>query len=163
MLRLASPDARLGALGLGAGEFLYGAISLRYARDALLLRDVHERNRAYVLAVGLGDDEQVIGCRPGADSPITSLDIDLYDAITAQGHDPRAFPGLSPYYARIRYQAAEGSWSIRLEERAHVPLFVNHERAGSRGWLRLTAGDVLSFGPSVTHYYARLVVEVTKG
>jgi hypothetical protein len=163
IMRLVSPEARLGTLGLGADEFLYAAFSLRYAHNALLLRDVHDRDQVYVLAAGLGDDEKVIGCRPQADAQINGLDVDLYETITAQGHDPRPFPGMSPYYARITYAAGEGSWAIRLEERAHVPLFVNHLRAGSRSPIPLTSGDVLSFGPSVEHYYARLVAELAKG
>ena len=101
--------------------------------------------------------------KSSADAQINGLDVDLYETITAQGHDPRPFPGMSPYYARITYQAGEGNWAIRLEERAHVPLFVNHLRVGSRTAMPLTSGDVLSFGPSVEHYYARLVVELTKG
>ena len=160
VMRLASPEARLQTLGLGADEFLYAAFSLRYAHNALLLRDVYDRNQVYILAAGAGDEEKVIGCRPQADAQINGLDVDLYETITGQGGDPRPFPGMSPYYARILYHAADESWSIRLEERAHVPLFVNHLRAGSRAPIPLTSGDVLSFGPSVEHVYARLAVEI---
>lgn len=160
VMRLASPDARLQTLGLRADEFLYAGFGLRYARNALLLRNVYNRDQVYVLAAGAGDEEKVIGCRPQADAQINGLDVDLFETITGQGGDPRPFPGMSPYYARILYRAADQSWSIRLEERAHVPLFVNHVRAGSRAPIPLTSGDVLSFGPSVEHVYARLAVEV---
>jgi len=162
VMRLASPEARLGTLGLGTGEFLYAAFSLRYARNALLLRDVVDRNRVYILVAGQGDGEYLIGCRASAEAHHPDLDVDLYESITAQGGDPRPFPGLSPYFARIHYRVGEETWAIRLEERAHVPLFVNHQRVGSRAAIPLTAGDVLSFGPSVEHWYARLVVEITR-
>jgi len=79
----------------------------------------------------------------------------------AQGHDPRLFNTLSPYYGRILYNAADESWRIRLEERAHVPLFINNARVTSSAPVQLTSGDVLSFGPSITSYYARLEVELT--
>ncbi|MBZ0286190.1 MAG: hypothetical protein K8I30_01145, partial [Anaerolineae bacterium] len=160
VMRLASPEARLQMLGLNADEFLYAGFSLRYARNALLLRDVYNPNQVYVLAAGAGDDEKIIGCRPQADAQINGLDVDLYETITGQGGDPRPFPGLSPYYARVTYKAVDQSWAIRLEERAHVPLFVNHLRAGSRAPIPLTSGDVLSFGPSVEQVYARLAVEI---
>jgi hypothetical protein len=162
LMRLASPDARLQDLNLVADEFLYAAFSLRYARNALLLRDVQNANQVYILTAGQGDDEKVIGCRPQPDAQNIGLDVDLFDTITAGGHDPRPFPGISPYYARILYQSADSSWWVRLEERAHVPLFVNNLRAGSRSPIQLTSGDVLSFGPSVEQYYARLAVEITK-
>jgi hypothetical protein len=162
VMRLASPETRIGTLNMSEGEFLYAAFSLRYARNALLLREVVDRNRAYILTAGQGDGEHLIGCRTGAEGQTGDLDVDLYESIVAQGGDPRPFPGLSPYFARIDYHAGEGSWAIRLEERAHVPLFVNHQRAGSRAAIPLTSGDVLSFGPSVEHWYARLVVEITR-
>lgn len=133
-------------------------MNLRQAQNILALRDVSQRERVYVLAAGYGETEHFIGCRAEADTPSPDLSVDLYESITAQGNDPRPFQGISPYFARISYKAQ--NWWLRLDERAHLPVFVNNTRAHSATPIQLTSGDVLSVGPSVTHFYARLEVEV---
>jgi hypothetical protein len=40
-------------------------------------------------------------------------------------------------------------------------VFVNNTRTSAIAPVQLTSGDVLSFGPSLDTYYARLEVEIT--
>lgn len=161
VMRLVPPQLRLDMLARGEETFLYTALNVRYARNLLRLRDVHNRAQVYVLSGSREDGEKLIGCRPDSGANGVGLDVDLYDSIVAQGHDPRLFNTLSPYYARILYNAADESWRIRLEERAHVPLFINNARVTSSAPVQLTSGDVISFGPNITSYYARLEVELS--
>jgi hypothetical protein len=154
--RLISPQTPLDSLRLGQGSVLYAALKLRYAQSLLVLRDVHRPEQTYTILAG--QDEHLIGCRSQAETPQPDLDIDLYDSIMAQGYDPRPFQGMSPYYARILYRADDQSWWIQLDERSHVPLFVNNTRATRSTALPLMSGDVVSIGPSLSHYYARLEV-----
>jgi hypothetical protein len=155
--RLVSPQTPLNMLPLGEGVTLYAALKLRHAGRMLLLRDIQQRERAYTLIAGQG--EQLIGCRVQAETPQPDLDVDLFEAITDQGYDPRPFQGMSPYYARITYRADDQSWWIWLDERSQVPLFVNQARASQSAALPLANGDVVSVGPSLSHPYARLEVE----
>lgn len=157
--RLAAPNRTVGEMRLGQGEFLYTALNLRYARNVLLLRDVHQPDQVYIVVAGREDEEKFVGCRAQRDSQNPSLDVDLYESLMTQ--DMRLFQEASPYLGRILYRAAEQTWWIRPEERAPLPLFVNNSRMVSGAAVQLTAGDVLSFGTSVTHYYARLAVEVS--
>jgi hypothetical protein len=161
VMRLVPPQLKLESLARGEEALLYTSLNLRYARNLLLLHDIHNHAQVYVLSASREDDEKLIGCRPDNNAHNVGLDVDLYDSIVAQGHDPHLFNTLSPYYGRILYNAADESWRIRLEERAHVPLFINNARVTSSAPVQLTSGDVLSFGPSITSYYARLEVELT--
>ncbi len=161
VMRLVPPQLRLETLARGEETFLYTALNVRYARNLLRLRDIHNRSQVYVLSASREDGEKLIGCRPDSSANGVGLDVDLYDSIVGQGHDPRLFNTLSPYYGRILYNAADESWRIRLEERAHVPLFINNARVTSSAPVQLTSGDVISFGPNITSYYARLEVELS--
>jgi len=156
--RLIPPQTTLDSLRLGDGGLLYAALKLRHAQTILLLRDTQQPDRVYTLLAGQG--EQVIGCRAQAETAQPDLDADLYDAIIAQGSDPRPFQGMSPYYARISYRLDDQSWWVWSDERSQVPLFVNNARASRSDALPLTSGDVLSIGPSLNHAYARLEIEV---
>jgi len=156
--RLVTPQTPIGSLNLGDDSFLYAPLNLRQARNILALRDVNQRERVHVLAAGREEVEYFVGCRAQAEMPAPDLSVDLYESITAQGDDPRPFQGISPYLARINYRGQ--SWWLRQDERAHLPVFVNNVRAHSTALIQLTSGDVVSFGPSVTHFYARLEVEV---
>jgi hypothetical protein len=156
--RLVPPGQPVSTLNLRGGEFLYGALNLRYAQDALLLHDTHDRSRVYALSADGAEDGLRIGCRAQADQANLWLDVDLYDSLVAEGSDPRPTTTLSPYYARAIYRPAEGTWWISAEPGAHVPVFVNTTRVTSPA--PLATGDVLSFGPSLSHYYARLEVEI---
>ncbi len=156
--RLVPPQTALDMLRLGEGGLLYAALKLRHAQTILLLRDAQQRDRVYTLLAGQG--EQLIGCRSQSETLQPDLDADLYEAITAQGSDPRPFQGMSPYYARISYRLDDQSWWVWSDERSQVPLFVNNARASRSAALPLTSGDVLSIGPSLSHAYARLEVEV---
>ncbi len=152
--RLVAPQTPLDGLRIGEGDWLYAAIKGQHAPLVLTLRDVHQHDRVFPLMAT--PEERVIGCRAEANRLQPDLDIDLYEAITGQGIDPRPFQGMSPYYARVSYQADTQSWWIRPDERSQVPLFVNNARAGRSAALPLTGGDVISIGPSLSHYYARL-------
>jgi hypothetical protein len=156
--RLVAPQTPIGTLNVGEDSFLYAPLNLRQAHNILALRDSSQRERVHVLAGGYTETEYFIGCRAQAEVQSPDLSVDLYDSITAQGNDPRPFQGISPYFARISYRGQ--GWWIRLDERAHLPVFVNSLRVSSAAPIQLTSGDVLSFGPSVTHFYARLEVEV---
>jgi hypothetical protein len=155
--RLISPQTTLDALRLGEGSVLYAALKLRHAQNILTLRDAHQRERVYTLLAG--QEDRLVGCRMEAGTPQPDLEIDLYDSITGQGQDPRPFQGMSPYFASISYQIEDQNWWIRQDERSHVPLFVNNTRVSRSPAQPLLGGDVISIGPSLRHYYARLEVE----
>lgn len=155
--RLISPQTTLDSLRVGEGGMLYAALKMRHAQNVLTLRDVHQHERVYTLLAG--QEERLVGCRTVAEISQPDLEIDLYDSMTAQGYDPRPFQGMSPYYACITYHAADQNWWIRQDERSQVPLFINNTRASRSAALPLLNGDVVSIGPSLNHYYARLEVE----
>lgn len=155
--RLLAPQTRVEALPPDDDGFLYTALNLRLARAVMLLRDMHDSQRVYALPGQQEGDEIRLGCRTRREVPDADLDIDLYEAVVREAGDPRPFQGMSPYFARIVYQ--EGNWWVRLDERSQVPLFVNQDRARAGGLLPLQVGNVLTFGPALDRYYARLVVE----
>ena len=161
LARLLPPDSSVADLSLGKDEFLYTALNPSYARNAVTLRDIHEPARAFVLSAGVEDEEKLIGCRMQEEVPDPSLAVDLYEAVTAKGYDPGLFNAISRYQARLLYRSAEKTWWIGLTERSRVPLFINNTRVTGDALVQLTSGDVLSFGPSVEHYYIRLDAEIT--
>ncbi len=161
LARLLPPDAKIQTLKLGKDEFLYTALNPRYARNLLLLRDIHDHSRVYTLPAGMENAEKFIGCRAHSDATGLSPDVDLYGAIVGQGHDPSLFSAVSRYQGRILYRAAENTWWLGLAEQARMPIFVNNTRVTGSALIMLTSGDVLSFGPSVNDYYVRLEVEIT--
>jgi hypothetical protein len=159
-LRLVAPDVRIQHLHLSQDEFLYTALNMHYARNVLLIRDIHNRERTFTLSAGREDVTKVIGCRRHTDVNDLSIDVDLHDALTGHGYEPQLFNGVTPYLGRISYKAAENTWWIWLEDRASVPLFVNNQRVTSSAAIPLIGGDVLSFGPNVSQYYLRFEVEI---
>ncbi|MFN8377616.1 MAG: hypothetical protein U0452_02995 [Anaerolineae bacterium] len=161
LLRLIPPATSLGSLKLGQDEFLYAARTQTFALNTLILRDIHQRDRAYTLAAGPEDDVKLVGRRPEAGIEDPELDVDLFEAVIPRGDNPNAFKSLSRRQLRLFYKAAENSWWAQLEERASVPVFVNNTRTSAIAPVQLTSGDVLSFGPTLETYYARLEVEIT--
>lgn len=159
LLRLLPPDQPLETMIIPPEGFLYAARSLRYAQTQLLLRDAHG-GRIFALHAGAEDDARLIGCREEARIVDTALDVDLFEALApAWRYDRRAMT-LLRHAARLVFKADEDAWYIRLDEDARLPLFVNNDRASSATLKRLLTGDVLSFGPSPSEYYARLEVEI---
>jgi hypothetical protein len=161
LLRLIPPATPLNALGFGQDDMLYASRSQSFALNALVLRDIHQREREYALAAGPEDDIKLIGRRPEANIEDPELDVDLYEAVIPRENNPNAFKSLSRRQLKVFYKAAENSWWVQLEERASVPVFVNNTRTSAIAPVQLTSGDVLSFGPSLDTYYARLEVEIT--
>ena len=161
LLRLVPPATPLGSITLGQDEFLYVSRAQTFALNALVLRDIHQRERMFTLAAGPEDDIKMVGRRPEANIEDPELDVDLYEAVIPRGDNPNAFKSLSRRQLRLFYKAAENSWWAQLEERASVPVFVNNTRTSAIAPVQLTSGDVLSFGPSLETYYARLEVEIT--
>lgn len=159
LMRLVAPHMPVDRLSLGRGGFLYAARQFRYAQNVLILRDVHDASRQFELAAGLEDEERRIGRRTQPDQPDPELDVDLYEALISRGGDPEAYRSISRRQARVFYQ--DNNWLIRLEEGARAPVFVNNQRLIGSAPVQLTSGDVLSFGPSVDQYLARLAVEIT--
>lgn len=158
--RLLPPDTRLARLDLGEDALLYAAADMRFGRNFLRLVDVHQRERVYALTAG-GADERRVGVRARKDVTDATLDVDLHDALIIHGHDPRTFQNIPRYLARIAYRPSENTWWIRAEERSRTPLHVNNARLSSATPIQLMSGDVITLGPSVTHYYARLEVEIS--
>jgi hypothetical protein len=160
LLRLVHPDLTVQELSPGAGMFLYAARQIRYAPNLLLLRDVSQRDRVYTLAVGLEDDEKIVGCRINPAIPDPTLDVDLYESFLPYRHQLTDGVTVPHYLGRIIYRAAENSWSFRLDEEAQMPIFVNNGRGTLKSALRLGTGDVLSFS-SGGQDFVRLEVEIT--
>jgi hypothetical protein len=161
LLRLLAPEIRVGDLRLGQDEFLYTSRSQSYAHNLLILRDILDRERKFELAAGLEDDEKLIGRRSDSTAEDPELDVDLYEVLVRRNNNPDAYKSISRRQLRIIYKAGENTWWMKPEERSPVPVFINNTRASSSAASQLTSGDVLSIGPSVDNYYARLEVEIT--
>lgn len=161
LLRLIPPATPLSTLGFGQDDILYASRSQSFALNALVLRDIHQRDREYALVAGPEDDVKLIGRRPEAAIEDPELDVDLYEAVIPRDNNPNAFKSLSRRQLKVFYKAAENSWWVQLEERASVPVFVNNTRTSAIAPVQLTSGDVLSFGPTLETCYARLEVEIT--
>ena len=160
LTRLVPPSVRVQSLNLSDDEFFYTAGKLRYTQNSLLLHDIHNRDRIYVMSAGIEDDEKVIGCRSQSDIMEPTLDVDFFDALILRGHDQRSYQNIAGYLGRVYFRASENTWWIRLDEQAKVPMFINNARLNSNTLNQLMSGDVLSLGPSVAHYFARLEVEI---
>ncbi len=63
--------------------------------------------------------------------------------------------------ALLRYNADQRAWWVVPHAASGAAVFVNNTRLGSAP-IMLTSGDVLSFGMTVSHYYARFEVGVTQ-
>ncbi|HYO88022.1 MAG TPA: FHA domain-containing protein [Candidatus Limnocylindrales bacterium] len=161
LMRLIPPATPLSAISFGQDETLYATRSQSFALNTLMLRDIHQREREYSLAAGPEDDVKLIGRRPEAAIEDPELDVDLFEAVIPRDNNPNAFKSLSRRQLKVFYKAAENSWWVQLEERASVPVFVNNTRTSAIAPVQLTSGDVLSFGPTLETYYARLEVEIT--
>ncbi|MAS35145.1 MAG: hypothetical protein CL610_14130 [Anaerolineaceae bacterium] len=159
LTRLVPPQTRVDRLSLGRGGFIYAARQIRYAQNLLILRDVHDPNRQFEIAAGLEDEERRIGRRSQPDQTDPELDVDLYESLISRENDPEAYRNISRRQARLFFR--ENNWSIRMEEGARAPVFVNNLRLTGGQAVQLTSGDVLSIGPSVDQYLARLAVEIT--
>jgi hypothetical protein len=161
LLRLVPPATPVNTLEMGQDEFLYAARATSYALNALILRDIADESRAYTLVAGPEDDTKLIGRRTEPTLEDPELDVDLYEVLMAREGKPDAYKQLSRRQLKVFYRAAENSWWVQLEERASVPVFVNNTRATTTSPIQLTSGDVLSFGPNLDAYIARLAVEVS--
>lgn len=159
LTRLVAPNTRIDRLALGQGGFLYAARQFRYAQNLLILRDVHDASRQFEIAAGLDEEERRIGRRSQPDQPDAELDVDLYEALIHRDGNPEAYRNISRRQARLFFR--DNNWAVRLEEGARAPVFVNNLRLTAGVPVQLTSGDVLSFGPSVDEYFARLAVEIT--
>jgi hypothetical protein len=159
LLRLIAPETTLDMLNPGADMFLYATVGAGFTQPVLTLRSVLTPNVVFTLPAGTEDEEKIMGCRRQAFPRDARLDVDLYDVVAGQ-IAPSVLNALPYHQARLIYRAADNSWWLRAEESSDVPVFLNHTRV-SGGVLRLTAGDVLSFGPGGQETYARLEVEMT--
>lgn len=161
LLRLLPPGTAVKTLNLGQDEFLYAVRSQTFALNALILRDIGNRERAFTLVAGPEDDVKLIGRRPEASLEDPELDVDLFEAVIKRDDKPDTFKSLSRRQLKVFYKAAENAWWVQLEDRASVPVFINNTRTTNSAPIQLTSGDVLSFGPSLDNYYARLEVDIT--
>lgn len=158
--RLLAPDTRMAAIDMTAGAVLYAATELQFGHNVLRLVDVHRRERVFTLAAAAGN-EQRIGFRAQRDISDTTLAVDLRDALIIHGHDPRTFQNIPRYLARVMYRSEENSWWILAEDRLRTPLYLNNARLTTPAPAQLMHGDVLTLGPSISHYYARVEVEIS--
>ncbi len=159
-LRLLAPQMLLHLVDQPDDSFLYTAINVHQSESTLLLRDVHEAERFYAVVAGQDHDVKLIGCRARLDLPQPDLDVDLYETLSAFGHDPRTPQERIPYLAQLVYRVVDRRWWIRMDERSLVPMFINSTRADPEAAMELASGDMISFGPSISHYYARLMVSI---
>ncbi len=158
LLRLIAPETTLDMLNPGADMFLYATVGSGFTQQVLTLRSVLTPNSVFTLPTGTQDEEKIIGCRRQAFPRDALLDVDLYDVLAGQ-IAPLVLNALPYHQARLIYRAADNSWWLRAEDSSDVPLFLNHTRV-TGGVLRLTSGDVISFGPGGQETYARLEVEM---
>jgi hypothetical protein len=148
----------LSELAMTSDEFLYVARRTVFTQNVLVLRNTVDRMQTFELAGGQDQIEKLIGRRSQPDTEDPELDVDLYKAIANDGSD--RYRKISRRQARVYYRPAENTWWLRLEERTSVPVFINNMRAVAGAPIPLTSGDVLSIGPGVDDYYARLEVEI---
>jgi hypothetical protein len=158
LVRLVAPGLRIGNFNLGTGMFFYTARQLHQAQNTLILRDIHDSQRLFELPA-LDGEERVIGRRSQPGQAETELDVDLYEALINHADDPEAYRGISRRQARVFFR--NNTWLIQLMEGTPVPVFVNSVRVSSGAPTPLASGDVLSIGPTVEQYYARLTVDIT--
>lgn len=159
VMHLVSPDQSLNLLQQYPDSFLYVPMVNTYAQTILRLTDVHDSKRVFTLYVGQDDEEKSLGFHLGRSMENMSLDVDLYPIFMQQGHDPRLFDTDSPYQAQLLYRADDNQWWIHLDADACMPVFINNERLTINP-TPLNADDVISLGPSITNYYARLVATI---
>jgi hypothetical protein len=160
LIQLVSPKKTVESLRLDRDQFLYLPRRLRYAQNLLRLNDVHQR-KTFELSAGSSDDEKIIGRRPEPEQVDDKLDVDLFDVALSDENDRESFKRISRRQAYVFYKAADNTWWMRLNERTSASVFVNNTRLTGRTPVQLTTGDVLSFGPDVNRYLARLEVEIT--
>ncbi len=157
IMRLVSPDQSLDLLAQYPDSFVYAPLLDTYAPNVLRLQDVHDDSQVYTLYVGTSNEEKSLGFHLGQGN--IPLDVDLSSAFMRQGHDPRQFDTDSPYQAQLLYRADENRWWVYLDADACMPVFINNERL-TLNPSPLKPDDVISLGPSINHYYVRLVVGV---
>jgi hypothetical protein len=158
LTRLLAPSTRLSELQMSNDEFLYVARRTVFTQNVLVLRNTLDRTQAFELAGGQDQSEKLIGRRSQADAEDPELDVDLYKVIANDGTD--RYRKISRRQARVYYRPAENTWWLKLEERTSVPVFLNNTRVIAGTPISLTSGDVLSVGPGVDDFYARLEVEI---
>jgi hypothetical protein len=162
MVRLVSPETQILSVSLEEGVFLYTALNPHHARRSLRLYDVHNRERIFILPAGLEDDDKIIGWRTQSEESASQLDIDLYDVIANQEEDLLEEANtLIHFQGQIRHKFSEDTWWLRMDERSHIPMFVNDTRMISNSDIQLISGDVISIGDDVDHNYVRLEVTIT--
>lgn len=164
LLRLLNPDSKFMTVAdevrAHAGRMVYIARSYRRAQNLLVFEDLHNPEHTWSLEGGLDDEEKLIGRRAYPDQPDENLTIDLYDAIIADDKSA-AYRRISRQQARVSYQMAENTWWIALDETASATVFINNKRLIKGTPVPLMSDDVISFGPSLDRYYARLRVRIT--
>lgn len=153
-LRLIRPEAPLDSLDWGDEAFLYAAQTQQDEASALHLVDVHDRARQYTIQTSQTDRAVQLGWRADGQPAQDNMDIDLLDAVVGAAMLPFDVMTL------LRYRANEETWWVVPVEQSGAAVFINNTRLG-RTPLRLTTGDVLSFGMSVSHYFARFEVQIT--
>jgi hypothetical protein len=159
LLSLIAPATPVSAVKLNKDEFFYAARSVIYTHSRLVLHDIYNRTQTYELVAGRQDEEKLVGRRTHAEEADPRLDVDLFHS-ASRPEAPEAFKSISRQQMRIFYKVTENMWWAQLEERTTVPVYVNNLRLTSGTPIQLISGDVLTFGPSVEQYYARLEVEV---
>lgn len=158
-MRLIAPGTRLAALDLHDSEFLYTPLQTQFTQNTLVLRSTDNIEQAFELTAGDTDVEKRLGVRLQPYALVSGLDVDLYHLFVANGHAPHTHGLRSPHLLRLMYHATEGMWWVRPAERTQLPVYLNTARLGTQA-VPLTEGDLLTFGPSTTDYYARLSVEI---
>ncbi len=154
VLQLVPPGAELRSLPLEDGAFWYAAYTQTNDISVLQLIDVHNRQRAYTVHVDREDRAVRLGWRADGQPADRMYDLDLQPSVVGQAMLP------FDVMAQVRYRAGEKMWWLDPAAQSGAAVFVNSIRLGSMP-LPLTTGDVLSFGLSVSHYFARFEVEIT--
>ncbi len=157
-VRLVAPGQRIGKVDLRSGMFFYTARQLYQAQNTLILRDVNDDQRQFELPA-LDGEERVIGRRSQPGQAEAELDVDLYEVLVKQADNPEAYRSISRRQAQAFFR--NNTWFIQVETGTQVPMFVNSVRVSSGSPTPLASGDVLSFGPTVEEYFARLIVDIT--
>ena len=157
LVRLVAPDLRMDDSDVRASPFLYTVRHLHQAQNTLILRDIRDERHKFEL-LALDGEERVIGRRSQPGQTEAELDVDLYEVLVNQAANPDAYRSISRRQARVFFR--NNAWLVQVESGTQVPLFVNSVRVNSVVPTPLASGDVLSFGPTVEDYCARLIVDI---
>jgi hypothetical protein len=155
LARVLPPDATIHRV-VNEEAFLHVPLETRYARRVLQLQDVYHSGQIYHIRSGRSDTRMSMGWRMVSESGTSQLDLDLFPSLAV----PMPYlPNASEIKAYLNYNAFAETWSLNTEDSGQVGVFINNIHVG-RLPVRIAAGDVISFGLSITNAFIRLKADI---